>query len=383
MRKEIKYIGFYDLPDAKESRVSTLAAINKMDYIADAINKAGYDVHIVSPSWSSDNGVRATAQHGGAIQLHPNKKVTFCPTISTGNKITGYLKIIFSLVWLFFWLVKNVKRNEKIILYHVQWLSLPIRWAKKIKGFQLILEVEEIYGDVSAIHPYFYVLENKLLASADKYIFSTELLAQKIKSNKPYIIIYGEYKIYPKLGTPPDDGKIHLLYAGIIDTHKAGAFNAVEAAKYLPDEYEMHIIGFGEVDLLKNTIDEVNNLIGCQVSYDGILSGEDYITYCQKCHIGLSTQNMDGEYLNSSFPSKILSYMALGLVVVSCNIECVKISKIGELIYYYDNNNPKEIADAIKSIDFYNLHDSASEIQKLNEEFVLHLKDIFNEERNN
>ena len=70
-------------------------------------------------------------------------------------------------------------------------------------------------------------------------------------------------------------------------------------------------------------------------------------------------------------------------MVVSCNIECVKISKIGELIYYYDNNNPKEIADAIKSIDFYNLHDSASEIQKLNEEFVLHLKDIFNEERNN
>ncbi len=376
MSKEIKYIGFYDFPDGNGSRVSTLAATNKMDYIADAINQAGYDVHIVSLSWSSGNGAKPTLQKGGTIQLHPHKKVTFCPTFSTRNRITGYLKIIYSLAWLFFWLVKNVKRNEKIILYHVQWLSMPIRWAKKIRGFQLILEVEEIYGDVSAIHPYFYVLENKLLASADKYIFSTELLAQKIKPNKPYIIIYGEYKIYPKLSISPKDGKIHLLYAGIIDTHKAGAFNAVEAARYLPDNYVLHVIGFGEIDLLRKKIREVNALSGCHVIYDGTLNGDDYIKYCQKCHIGLSTQNMDGEYLNSSFPSKILSYMALGLVVVSCNIECVKISKIGEFIYYYNNNNPKEIADAIMSIDFNNLLDSASEIKKLNDDFVIALSEL-------
>ena len=371
MRKEIKYIGFYDLPDAKGGRVSTLAAINKMDYIADVINRVGFDVHIVSPSWSSGNCVKATAQQGGTIQLHPHKKVTFCPTFFTKNKITGYPKIINSLVWLFFWLVKNVKQNEKILLYHVQWLSLPIRWAKRIKDFQLILEVEEIYGDVSAIHPYFYVLENKLLASADKYFFSTELLAQKIKPKQPYIVIYGEYKIFPKLGSPPNDGKIHLLYAGIIDTHKAGAFNAVETAKYLSDKYEMHIIGFGEVDLLKNKIREINKLNGCQVLFGGMLSGEEYIKYCQKCNVGLSTQNMEGEYLNSSFPSKILSYMALGLIVVSCNIECVKVSKVGELLYYYNNNNPKEIAETIMSIDFNNLRDSASEIHKLDNMFCV------------
>jgi hypothetical protein len=376
MRKEIKYIGFYDLPDAKGGRVSSLALINKMDYISDAINQAGFDVHIVSPSWSSGNGEKVTAQKGGTIQLHPHKKVTFCPTFATENKLTGYLKIIYSLIWLFFWLVKNVKRNELLLLYHVQWLSMPVRWAKKIKGFQLILEVEEIYGDVSAIHPYFNVLENKILASADKFIFSTELLVKKIKSTKPYIIIYGEYKIYPKLEVPPDDGKIHLLYAGIIDTHKAGAFNAVEAARYLSGKYVLHVIGFGEVELLKKKISNVNSLNGCHVVYEGVLSGDDYISYCQRCHIGLSTQNMDGEYLNSSFPSKVLSYMALGLVVVSCNIECVKISKIGEFIYYYNNNNPKEIAEAIVSIDFNNLLDSASEIKKLNDDFVIALSKL-------
>lgn len=376
MRKEIKYIGFYNIAESKAKRVGNLAAINKMDYIADAIQQAGCDVHIISPSWSSDDDTNAGFHRKETIQICPGKKVTFCPTFNTNNKLTRNIKIVYTLFWLFFWLLKNAKRNEKILLYHVQWLSIPIRWAKKIKGFQLILEVEEIYGYVSAIHPYFNVLENRLLASADYYVFSTELLAQKIKSNKPYIIIYGEYKIYPKLEIPPDDGKIHLLYAGIIDTHKAGAFNAVEAARYLSGKYVLHVIGFGEVELLKKKISEVNALNGCRVIYDGTLNGDDYIKYCQKCHIGLSTQNMDGEYLNSSFPSKILSYMALGLVVVSCNIECVKISKIGEFIYYYNNNNPKEIAETIISIDFNNLLDSASEIKKLNDDFVIALSKL-------
>lgn len=374
MRKEIKYIGFYNLTESKVKRVANLAAINKMDYIADAIQQAGCDVHIISPSWSADDDTTAGFHRKETIQICPGKKVTFCPTFHTSNKFTRNIKIVYTLFWLFFWLLKNAKRNEKILLYHVQWLSIPIRLAKKIKGFKLILEVEEIYGDVSAIHPYFYTLENKLLKSADTYIFSTELLVRKLQPTIPYYILYGEYKKYQRLSEPTDDGKIHLLYAGIIDTHKAGAFNAVEAANYLTDKYEMHIIGFGDVELLKDRIENVNKKKCCKVSYDGLYSGDEYVKYCQRFHIGLSTQNMDGEYLSSSFPSKILSYMALGLVVVSCNIECVKISQIGELIYYYEYNDPKEIAEAIMSIKISKTNDAARIIQKLNKEFVQNLE---------
>ncbi|NLU30091.1 MAG: glycosyltransferase family 4 protein [Bacteroidales bacterium] len=373
MRKEIKYIGFYDLHDTVYKRVSNLAATNKMDYICEAIIEAGYDVCLVSPSWAVTDGKFKWLRKNTKTPK-PHKSIIQCPSFITNNKVTRNIKIIFTLLWLFFWLLKNTRKDEKVLMYHVQWLSLPVRWAKSIKGFQLILEVEEIYGDVSAIHPYFYKLENMLLKSADAYLFSTDLLVRKIGHLKPFAIIYGTYKYYSRLAFPPDDGKIHLLYAGVIDTHKAGAFNAIESAKYLSDKYVMHIIGFGNVDLLKNKIEGINKLGGCQVSYDGLLSGEDFIKYCQKCHVGLSTQNMDGEYLNSSFPSKILSYMALGLSVVSCNIECVKKSKIGELLYYYDNDNPKEIAEAIMSIDFNNSKDSTSEIQKLNNEFVQDIK---------
>lgn len=379
MIKEVKYIGFYDLSDSKYKRVSNLAATSKMDYISEAMVEAGFRVHFISPSWLYDfnNGINTKHLKQNTVNISDYKKVTFCPSFSTTTRVGRYIKIVLSLTWLFFYLLKNTRKDEKILLYHVQWLSLPVRWAKKLKRFHLILEVEEIYGDVSAIHPYFNTLEKKLIKSADTYLFSTDLLKNRIGGNKPYLVIYGSYKIYPQLSKPINDGKIHLLYAGIIDTHKAGVFNAVNAAKYLSNDYVLHIIGFGKIELLKDEIEKANKRNdGCNILYDGVLSGDEYVRYCQKCHIGLSTQNMEGVYLESSFPSKILSYLGMGLNVVSGAIDCVIQSKIGHIVNYYTESTPKRISEAIKNTKIGNSHENIGTINKLNIEFVEDIKKI-------
>lgn len=376
MKKEIKYIGFYDLPESKIKRVSSLSSKSKMDYIGDALNKAGFAVHFVSPSWTSEFSKAKKLIKQYTLKINKNKRITFCPTFTTNNKFMRNLNIIFTLGWLFLWLVKNTKRNEKILMYHVPWLSIPVRWAKKIKGFKLILEVEEIYGDVSVIHPYFYLLENKLIESADAYLFSTDLLAKKIGAHKPFVVIYGVYKTYPQLAYPIDDRKIHLLYAGIIDTHKAGAFNAIEAAKHLSNKYVLHIIGFGEIELLQKKITEINFLNGCQIFYDGSLTGEDYIRYCQQCHIGLSTQNSEGKYLETSFPSKILSYLSMGLNVISGPIECVQKSKIGNIVNYYNYSSPESISESIKMTEIKSKEMINNILINLEKDFIIDIKSI-------
>lgn len=376
MNKEIKYIGFYDFPDAKMKRAANLAAMNKMDYIADAIVRAGYNVHFLSPSWFDDTSSSASFHWQSTVKVNNHKKVTFCPSFGTKIKWARNLKIILSLLWMFFYLLFHTKKNEKVLMYHVPWLSISVRWAKRIRGFELILEVEEIYGDVSVIHPYFHVLEKKLINSANAYLFSTELLINRIGTKKPFIVIYGAYKTYPQLAVPPEDGRIHLLYAGIIDLHKAGAFNALEAAKFLPEKYILHIIGFGEVKLLKEKITEVNALKGCQIVYEGILSGDEYIKYCQKCHIGLSTQNIEGEYLKSSFPSKIISYLTMGLNVVSGTIDCVQHSKIGQIVNYYSESTPESISKAIKETKIGSSQSNINIIAELNTRFEKEIKKI-------
>lgn len=378
MRKEIKYIGFYDLPDAKKSRVSTLAATNKMDYIADAVNQAGYDVHIVSPSWSSGIGAKPTLQKGGTIQLHPHKKVTFCPTYSTGNKITGYLKIIFSLAWLFLWLVKNVKRDERIMVYHVQWLSLPLRLARRLKGFHLILEVEEFYRKVWKNKNILNRWEQKLIDSADTYIAVSDVLAE-ILGEKAKAVLYGNYTVPVSVNTNfvNEDGKIHIVYAGSIDDTKGGALNAARCAEMLPKNYIVHILGTGnkkQIDELNEVIDFVNDIQKRDVCiYHGVLIGKDYDDFLFKCQIALNPQK-EGDYMNTAFPSKVISYLSHNLRVVSTRIESIDKSKLSHLITFSEDDQPVSIVRAVMSIDFQSTYNSAPEIQKLNAEFVNNIK---------
>jgi len=373
MEREIKYIGLYDIA-GNGVRVSSPAAISKMDYICSSILNAGYKLHLISPSWFYDEVKNKPLLRKTVLKVNSKKQITFSPSIAFSGRITKFIKIFFSLSWLFFFLLKNAKKNEKIIVYHSPWLCLPVLLAKKIKGFYLVLEVEEIYSDVSSLHSFFDKLEMKIFDAADSFLFSTDLLVDKIAKGRPNYVIYGSYTVNEIFAEPLQDGKIHILYAGIIDQIKAGAFNAIESALFLNENYVLHIIGFGEVDILKKRIEEVSPVSACKILFDGAYYGDDYIRYAQQCHIGLSTQKMEGKYLETSFPSKILSYMGLGLRVVSGKVDCVEKSKIGNQIYFYENDFPEEIAGAIQKIDVNLPYNSRETIKLLDEQFINELR---------
>ena len=109
---------------------------------------------------------------------------------------------------------------------------------------------------------------------------------------------------------------------------------------------------------------------GCKVIYDGLFSGEEFIKYCQTCHVGLSTQNMEGKYLESSFPSKILSYLGMGLNVVSGAIDCVSQSKISQILTIYHQGNAEAIAFVIKNLRIKNTEKIKKVIENLHLNFV-------------
>ena len=173
------------------------------------------------------------------------------------------------------------------------------------------------------------------------------------------------------------DGKIHCVYAGTLDPRKGGAIASAESALFLNENYHIHILGFGnekEKAEMLNTIDSISKKSKAKITYDGLLSGEEYIKFIQSCDIGLSTQNPNAKFNDTSFPSKILSYMANGLRVVSVRIPVVEESGIGKCVYYYDEQTPENIAKAIKSIDFSEEYDSRKAIGVLDKAFICNLK---------
>lgn len=380
MKKEVKYIGFYDLPDARGSRVSTLAAVNKMDYIADAIIQAGHSVHLVSPSWASNNGRKTTIPKGGTISLAKNKKVTFCPTLSASNRLLNYLIIIYSLVWLFFWLLRYADKDEKILVYHVQWLSLPIRWAKKIKGFKLILEVEEFYNSIWANKNILHIWEQKLIDSADSYIAVSDVLA-KILGPKVQAVVYGNYLLPNLSNTNPffNNDKINVVYAGSIEDTKGGAYNAAQCAELLPENFVIHILGAGnegQIHKLKSIINKINTKKERNACiYHGVKTGDVYNTFLLNCHIALNPQK-EGKYMNTAFPSKVISYLSHNLRVVSTRIKSIEKSRLSHLITFTNDDKPESFVEAILSINLDTHFESTSKIKELNNEFVVNIKTL-------
>lgn len=373
-----KYVGFYDT-DAyiQENRNFFLSATNKMNYIATAITNLGAHVQIISPSGTMNKrGIYKKRTN----QLAEGISLTLGFTFGAKNWFTRKLRFLWSWMCLFLYLLFNTKKDENILVYHSLWLMRPVMLAKQIKKFNLILEVEEIYQDVMDYPKRIKHLEYRFFDLADKYIFSTELLNAKLnKKQKPYTVIYGTYQVEPNYNRCFSDSKIHVVYAGIIDAYKGGATAAVSAATYLSQEYHLHIIGFGKevyVQALKELIAQISAKTECTLTYDGLLRAEEYTYFLQKCHVGLSTQIPDAKYANTSFPSKVLSYLANGLRVVSVRIKAIEDSKIGKLLYFYDKQTGCAIAEAIRTIDFTLPNASRGVISNLNETFVKELREL-------
>ena len=376
----MKYLCYYDTIKHKdEERDYSLAAINKIDYIVSSFNKNGIKMELISASRCIKKNTKGFNRvesifTGNTLRLFKS---------TGGNKTIRLVDKIFHTLRFFFWNLKNIKKGETIICYHSLNFLKIVKLLKKIKKFKLILEVEEIYSDVSN-NKKSRNKELKYMQLADKYIFITDILNKEINvDNKPYIVCHGIYNIANNMSKLHfDDKKIHCVYAGTFDPRKGGALAAATAATHLPSNYHIHILGFGskdQVENMKNIIEKIDKTSKATVTYDGLLSGEEYIQFIQKCDIGLSTQNPNGTFNATSFPSKILSYMSNGLRVVSIRIPAIETSDIGNYIYYYDEQTPEKIAEAIKNIDFNDRYDGRKVLKELDKKFAINLNNLIEE----
>ena len=376
MSLKIYYLGYYDVvSNAEENRNHVLAASNKMTYIVSALECAGFCVELISASQT----LNAQAYSAKTVPFGKKSRLHLFKTLPWGNKLRRVRSVLFS-KWQVFWYIwRHVGKGDTLVVYHSLAYVGLVRILKRLKGFRLVLEVEEIYADVTGSDKA-RKKEYKLFRRADAYIFPTELLNEKLNSeHKPHCIIYGTYRVEEDRHCSFGDEKIHVVYAGTFDHRKGGATTAATAAEFLPEKYHVHILGFGskaDTEQLKQVITKISEKSAATVTYGGCPSGEEYIRFIQSCDIGLSTQNPNAAFNDTSFPSKILSYMANGLRVVSIRIPAIERSAIGDLVTYYDTRTPEAIAEAILKVDFENPYDSRAEIQTLHENFVVQIQSL-------
>lgn len=371
MANKIYYLIHFD---NKTNRNVTPSAITKGKYVASALASCSSEVEIVSlayPTKDSQDEVYYQVSENVICHLFKGKY--------SNNRIIRYLNHKLYDKKIRKYLKQNVKKDDIVVVYHSLANMKLVKYIKKNITDKIVYEVEEIYGDVINDEKA-KTKELKAFKNASSYIFSNDYLNSIINTKQlPYVTCYGTYEIPTLYKESFNDNLIHCLYAGTLAQNK-GALNAINVAKYLPNNYLIHILGFGsEKDIadIKNAVNEVNNSYGTtKVIYEGLKLNEEYLKFIQKCQIGLCTQNIAAAFNTTSFPSKILSYMSNGLEVVGVNIAAIKNSKVGQYIQFYNVPDEKEIANAILNINLNNKTNNVDVVKELDKEFKEDLKDM-------
>jgi len=370
----MKLVIFYDISKYKnEERVYAPSAVTCIDYICSRLKNLNIECEIVSAA--------ETRNVSGSYPMRKEKiaeNVTLTQVRSTGyeNRFLRELDKIRCRLWLVQYLTKNTEKNEIVFFWDSPVLYEPLilfKLLNKRKNIKILYFATEIFQEVIHLNRLKSNIEMKLFREADMLLVSTEYLNKKInRDGRPYVILHGTYEPVTCYDESFDDDKIHIVYAGIINSNK-GAAKTVDLAKYLPNDFVIHILGYGTVEniaMLKQQIIDVNSVGKCQVIYEGTYSGEEYNRFLQKCHVGLCPQNLKERYNNSSFPSKILTYLSNGLRVVSVDLPAIRDSLVGDLLFYSVSDKTKDIAETILKIDFSSHYDSRKAISEIDAEFI-------------
>lgn len=372
----IYYITYYEPSKLKKySFEISPAGQQKAEYIIEQLSRTTSFSKVINLAESSKKrGIFPRIK----ISLFPNVDYVVWSGFGKPNRLARRLHYYFRRLQLKLFL-NSLSEDDVVIAYHSLLTADIYSNTIRKKKYKLILELEEIYQDVVACSTKKAAWERKVINSANGFILSTKSLVKEIPKGNPYIICNGTYHIEPDLDVQFNDGKIHCVYAGTFDPKKGGAAAAVSSARHLSENYHIHILGFGtdeQTRNIQNYIKQIQKQTKCIVTYDGLKKGKDYISFLQKCHIGLCTQIPDAKYVNTSFPSKILVYLANGLRVLSVRIPAVEQSAVGDLLYYYDNQEPQEIAAAITQIDIAQHYDSREKIEALDCKFKNELREL-------
>lgn len=375
----MKYIlnyGSYKYPE--DRREITLSAKNKGEFLIETLNRLGFYPEIISLAVSSKKAAIIKKR----TEKDKGNTIINAPQVCLPTKIGRLVQKALMNIWLFFYLAINAKKDEPIIVYHTLRTVNPILTAKKVKRFQLISELEELYSFTSH-KPKMLKKEEKMIANADKFIIASRLLYDRIENEgKDYCVFNGNYNCYYE-NAAFDDNNIHVVYAGLIKTGGL-AFKSVEIGKALPLNYRTHIIGYGEKQDVEKLINVINtaNENGRRISYDGELRGRELNVFLNKCQIGISPQTFEERFAESCFPSKIATYLSNGLRVVSSKSRAVENSPLGKMIYFVDKDTIEAYVSCIRNVPLQDEYDSREALTGMKNKFENDLSELFEGETN-
>jgi hypothetical protein len=357
----------------------SLAAKRKIDYIAKALAGCGYDISLISATRSKKRFKGISGKK--SIRINDHVMLTEAAGMGDSDKLHMIkLRNAFSKLWIFGYLVKNISKNDKVVVYHDCTYESQIFLAQRIKKFKIIPEVEDIYQKVWDMSAEDIKRENRMLSGFGKVCIAASDTIRDELDSKNSAVAYGSYECYHGVIPPKGMGeRITVICTGSIDRIRETGFMSLDVARELSDKYRMLLSGpitDDAKDEFLRKLEEVNRQAGYEkCRYLGILDDDEYEKLLLDADIALNPQKK-GKYDKYIFPSKILTYLGYNLDVVTTPGESIVNSSISDILSISKDHSAKSIAEAVERIGLNRKSDHRDRLKELDEEFVRDLKNV-------
>lgn len=342
---KIHYFSYY--AEDGMGRDCVRSTVSKVNYMFSALETLGEEVSVVST---------AKAHPGSGFQkMVKSEKVYYLPALGLKGRLGERVSALYMKLMLFCYLVKNVAREDVVVYYHSIGYFRPLRIAKRIRKFSLVMEFNDKYSfhytDEQKIKKVDQI-EREMISDADAFILASPKMRALTGDERPSVVNYGSYDVAEDVEHRPGS-TVQLLYSGVIDEKRKAAELAIDAMAYLPDDYQLHVAGFGNQDYLDKVVKKMDELNKGRnhpaVIFHGFLNAQELKSLMQKCDIALSTHSYEDVHMSDlCFPAKIPMNMASGLYMVSQSLPVIVESPFAKAMCFYKAPSPKAIAEAIQ-----------------------------------
>jgi glycosyltransferase involved in cell wall biosynthesis len=262
-----------------------------------------------------------------------------------GKKLRHFSYSFFLFVYLF----RNVKRDDKIIVYNTEnafFMILPLLLVKLFRNCKYVLELEELYSYARTKRG-LGLVEKVSIKYASGCLAVSEIQAKFFGHNKPYLLT-GGYKTGGKRRAGDFVTRYPspvVVYTGRLDGY-SGVDVLLASIRHISKVCVVCCTGRGQFEEELNGFKNENpNVDFC---FLGSLGEKEFADLLLEAKIGISPLKTSSSFSDVSFPSKISQYLENGLIVVSSEIPALKqLAGLREYIFSYKGDSPVELARAI------------------------------------